>query len=187
MQFWADKRFVMSEEDKSDIDKINEFYSFILSPDNCALFNISPMSEKSVQIMNILKQRGNNVAFVGEAIWATANSGDIIYKIPVYNNDGTVVVWTSTIEKSMQIDMQGLMPEDALIKQFEEDNVEYFSPIDQSQKNVSEIQKILIEFQSDISNAKIINNKTNQQASALTLTIGDGKNYVEINAHFLEE
>ena len=199
MQFWADNVFLMSEEDKSDVDKLNEFYSFILSPDNCALFNISPMNEMSAQIMNILKQRGSDVSFVGEAIWATASSNDIIYKIPVYNNDGTVVVWTSTIAQTKQIDNEGLTAEEALIKQLQEGKVEYFSPVDQSQQaghaqkeaqalqNVDEIHKIFISFQSDISNAKIINNKTNQQASALTLTTGDGKNYVEIYAHFLEE
>ena len=199
MQFWADNVFLMSEEDKSDVDKLNEFYSFILSPDNCALFNISPMNEMSAQIMNILNKRGSDVAFVGEAILATASSNDIIYKIPVYNNDGTVVVWTSTIAQTKQIDNEGLTAEEALIKQLQEENVEYFSPVDQSQQaghaqkeaqalqNVDEIYKIFISFQSDISNAKIINNKTNQQASALTLTTGDGKNYVEIYAHFLEE
>ena len=186
MQFWADNLFAMSEEEKSDIDKLNEFYNFILSPDNCALFNIAPMSESSIQIKNVLNERGNNVAFVGETIWATANSGDIIYKIPVYNQDGTTVVWTSTIQSTPQIDALGLTAEEALLKQFS-DGTEYFSPINQSQQNVAEIQEILTEFQSDISNAKIINNKTNQQASALTLTTGDGKNYVEINAHFLEE
>ncbi len=199
MQFWADNVFLMSEEDKSDVDKLNEFYSFILSPDNCALFNISPMNAMSAQIMNILNKRGSDVAFVGEVIWARASSNDIIYKIPVYNNDGTVVVWTSTIAQTKQIDNEGLTAEEALIKQLQEENVEYFSPVDQSQQaghaqkeaqalqNVDEIYKIFISFQSDISNAKIINNKTNQQASALTLTTGDGKNYVEIYAHFLEE
>lgn len=199
MQFWADNVFLMSEEDKSDVDKLNEFYSFILSPNDCALFNIAPMNEMSAQIMNILNKRGSDVAFVGEVIWARASSNDIIYKIPVYNNDGTVVVWTSTIAQTKQIDNEGLTAEEALIKQLQEENVEYFSPVDQSQQaghaqkeaqalqNVDEIYKIFISFQSDISNAKIINNKTNQQASALTLTTGDGKNYVEINAHFLEE
>ena len=199
MQFWADNVFLMSEEDKSDVDKLNEFYSFIFSSNDCALYSIAPMNEMSAQIMNILKQRGSDVAFVGEAIWATANSGDTIYKIPVYNNDGTVVVWTSTIAQTKQIDNEGLTAEEALIKQLQEGKVEYFSPVDQSQQaghaqkeaqalqNVDEIHKIFISFQSDISNAKIINNKTNQQASALTLTTGDGKNYVEIYAHFLEE
>lgn len=196
MQFWADNVFLMSEEDKSDVDKLNEFYKFIFSSNDCALYNIAPMNAMSAQIMNILNERGSDVAFVGEVIWATASSNDIIYKIPVYNNDGTVVVWTSTIAQTKQIDNEGLTAEEALIKQLQEGNVEYFSPVDQSQQaghaqkeaqalqNVDEIYKIFISFQSDISNA---NNKINQQASALTLTTGDGKNYVEINAHFLEE
>ena len=201
MQFWADNVFLMSEEDKSDVDKLNEFYKFIFSTNDCdcALYNIAPMNAMSAQIMNILNKRGSDVAFVGEVIWARASSNDIIYKIPVYNNDGTVVVWTSTIAQTKQIDNEGLTAEEALIKQLQEENVEYFSPVDQSQQaghaqkeaqalqNVDEIYKIFISFQSDISNAKIINNKTNQQASALTLTTGDGKNYVEIYAHFLEE
>lgn len=186
MQFWADNLFAMSEEEKSDIDKLNEFYNFILSPDNCALFNIAPMSESSIQIKNVLNERGNNVAFVGETIWATANSGDIIYKIPVYNQDGTTVVWTSTIQSTPQIDALGLTAEEALLKQFS-DGTEYFSPINQSQQNVAEIQEILTEFQTDLSESQTqaslasAKNKTKGYVEIVTLAKGDSDEYVLLN------
>lgn len=121
-----------------------------------------------------------------KTIWATANSGDIIYKIPVYNQDGTTVVWTSTIQSTPQIDALGLTAEEALLAQFS-GGTEYFSPINQSQQNVAKIQEILTEFQTDSSESQTqaslasAKNKTKGHVEIVTLAKGDSDEYVLLN------
>lgn len=167
-EFWADSMFQLSQEDQSLVDKLNEFLDYLLDPDKCALYNISTMSNEEQQIQNILSSKGNQADYVGQAIWAMANSGDIIYKIPVYLSDGTVDVWTADIANSLKIDSLGITPEEALIGQFTNGEI-YFEKTAQSQNSVQEIEDICNEFQTNISNetTKIANKATKIAPPAL--------------------
>ena len=159
MQFFADQDFVFSTSDQSDIDKLNEVMAYLNNPDMCGIYNVTTMSDMAEEIKNLLIERGNkNIYFVGDVIWAQRNSGDIIYKIPVYNNDGTITIWSTTIDKTLDIDAEGLAPEQAFLNQLE-GNGDYFSASEETNNtDLITINSILSEFQQDQENASDENN-----------------------------
>ena len=105
MQFYADQNFNLSTDQMSDLDKLNEVVSYLQDPDMCGLYNISCMSKDYQKIKELLIERGYNVLYVGDSQWAAAKDGSIIYKIPVYNSDGSITVWSSDIETTTSIDI----------------------------------------------------------------------------------
>ena len=159
MQFFADQDFVFSTSDQSDIDKLNEVMAYLNNPDMCGIYNVTTMSDMAEEIKNLLIEHGNkNIYFVGDVIWAQRNSGDIIYKIPVYNNDGTITIWSTTIDKTLDIDAEGLAPEQAFLNQLE-GNGDYFSASEETNNtDLITINSILSEFQQDQENASDENN-----------------------------
>ncbi len=164
MQFFADQDFVFSTSDQSDIDKLNEVMAYLNNPDMCGIYNVTTMSDMAEEIKNLLIERGNkNIYFVGDVIWAQRNSGDIIYKIPVYNNDGTITIWSTTIDKTLDIDAEGLAPEQAFLNQLE-GNGDYFSASEETNNtDLITINSILSEFQQDQENASDENNLDDEE------------------------
>lgn len=164
MQFFADQDFVFSTSDQSDIDKLNEVMAYLNNPDMCGIYNVTTMSNMAEEIKNLLIERGNkNIYFVGDVIWAQRNSGDIIYKIPVYNNDGTITIWSTTIDKTLDIDAEGLAPEQAFLNQLE-GNGDYFSASEETNNtDLITINSILSEFQQDQENASDENNLDDEE------------------------
>ena len=164
MQFFADQDFVFSTSDQSDIDKLNEVMAYLNNPDMCGIYNVTTMSDMAEEIKNLLIERGNkNIYFVGDVIWAQRNSGDIIYKIPVYNNDGTITIWSTTIDKTLDIDAEGLAPEQAFLNQLE-GNGDYFTASEETNNtDLITINSILSEFQQDQENASDENNLDDEE------------------------
>lgn len=150
MQFYADQNFALSTDQMSDINKLNELLSFLQNPDMCGLFNITSMDEDTQEIMAILNDRGNDVLYVGDTQWATARNGSIIYKIPIYNNDGSITVWTSDISSTTDIDLNYSSPAKAFIAQLNGEADNLFSRTEENSANnnsLSTINKILDDFQ----------------------------------------
>lgn len=163
MQFYADQNFTLSTDQMSDINKLNELLKYLQNPDMCGLFNITAMNEDAQEIMTVLNDRGNDVLYVGDTQWATANDGSIIYKIPVYNNDGSITIWASDISSTPEIDLNYSSPTKAFIAQLNDENDEASNLFSQTNLTINQslktINDILINFQ------ETENEQENQQES----------------------
>ena len=166
MQFYADKNFNLSTDQMSDLDKLNEVVSYLQDPDMCGLYNISCMSKDYQKIKELLIERGYNVLYVGDSQWAAAKDGSIIYKIPVYNSDGSITVWSSDIETTTSIDISYATPEQAFLAQLQEEEEEaLFSPQAAAENdNFIAVNNVLAEFQTEEQSAGLLPPQANQES-----------------------
>ena len=163
MQFYADAPFELSDESSTSLDKISELIKYLNDPNKTAIFGYTKETQTREEIKNLVEKKLNKeILFVGEMFYYTKNSGDFVYKMPLYyldeNGQINTLLYSTSINSTFEIIAQGLDPEHALLAQLNGEGEEYF--IEESSTNntsFNSINKIISSYNEALSQTEKTN------------------------------
>ncbi len=163
MQFYADAPFELPEESSTSLDKISELIKYLNDPNKTAIFGYTKETQTREEIKNLVEKKLNKeILFVGEMFYYTKNSGDFVYKMPLYyldeNGQINTLLYSTSINSTFEIIAQGLDPEHALLAQLNGEGEEYF--IEESSTNntsFNSINKIISSYNEALSQTEKTN------------------------------
>ena len=163
MQFYADAPFELSDESSTSLDKISELIKYLNDPNKTAIFGYTKETQTREEIKNLVEKKLNKeLLFVGEMFYYTKNSGDFVYKMPLYyldeNGQINTLLYSTSINSTFEIIAQGLDPEHALLAQLNGEGEEYF--IEESSTNntsFNSINKVISSYNEALSQTEKTN------------------------------
>lgn len=163
MQFYADAPFELSDESSTSLDKISELIKYLNDPNKTAIFGYTKETQTREEIKNLVEKKLNKeILFVGEMFYYTKNSGDFVYKMPLYyldeNGQINTLLYSTSINSTFEIIAQGLDPEHALLAQLNGESEEYF--IEESSTNntsFNSINKVISSYNEALSQTEKTN------------------------------
>ena len=163
IQFYADAPFELSDESSTSLDKISELIKYLNDPNKTAIFGYTKETQTRGEIKNLVEKKLNKeILFVGEMFYYTKNSGDFVYKMPLYyldeNGQINTLLYSTSINSTFEIIAQGLDPEHALLAQLNGESEEYF--IEESSTNntsFNSINKVISSYNEALSQTEKTN------------------------------